>query len=165
MSPNLERLDAMYPGVLMLDAGQTAAALGWDRKRIYNLAAAEKLPFVRRVGDLIVIPKVALADWLDGTLSLTPTPAPATTPAPRKRGRPRKALLTLAFQQELQLVTERHAYATAIQACAGVKLDPEDLPGQNAWQTLQALPTVLARAQTEAVLRNLPMPSLAPGAG
>jgi len=151
---NLERLDRLFPNVLALDAQQTAEALGWDKKRIYNLG--EKLPFVRRAGDLLVIAKIALANWLDGNLNVepqaAPTPSPVSAaPAPRKRGRPRKSLAQFAFQQALMLAFERHAYQHAIAACKSIAVAEDDLSGRQALDSLFSLPSELHASYEEAL--------------
>lgn len=154
---NLERLDRLFPNVLALDAQQTAEALGWDKKRIYNLG--EKLPFVRRAGDLLVIAKIALANWLDGSLGVgvesqtEPTPSSASAaPAPRKRGRPRKSIAQFAFQQALMLEFERHAYQGAITACKSIVLAEDDLSGREALDSLLSLPSELRASYEEALI-------------
>lgn len=152
---NLERLDRLFPNVLALDAQQTAEALGWDKKRIYNLG--EKLPFVRRAGDLLVIAKIALANWLDGSLGVepqaAPTPVPeSAAPTSRKRGRPRKSLAQLAFQQALMLELERHAYQAAIAACKSIALPEDDFSGHKALNSLFSLPSELYASYEEALI-------------
>lgn len=155
---NLERLDRLFPNVLALDAQQTAEALGWDKKRIYNLG--EKLPFVRRAGDLLVIAKIALANWLDGNLGVgvesqtepTPPSSASVAPAPRKRGRPRKSIAQFAFQQALMLEFERHAYQGAIAACKSIILAEDDLSGREALDSLLSLPADLRASYEEALI-------------
>ena len=152
---NLERLDRLFPNSLVLNAQQTAEALGWDKKRIYNLG--EKLPFVRRAGDLLVIAKIALANWLDGKLDEGRPPEPSSTPssaapAQRKRGRPRKSLSQFAFQQSLMLELERHAYQEAIAACKSITLPEDDFSGRIALDSLFSLPSELQSSYQEALI-------------
>ena len=121
METNLELLDRMFPDVLVLNPEQVGKALGWDRKKIYRAIEANSFPFpVLRTGNLISIPKIGFAKWLDdGMADASPVPqsaAPAVTEEPqkRKRGRPRKALAVAAFQRELMHELERHILTTAI---------------------------------------------------
>jgi predicted DNA-binding transcriptional regulator AlpA len=120
MESNLDRLDRLFPEVLVLDPEQVGRALGWDRKKIYRIIEANAFPFpVLRVGNLISVPKIGLAKWLDdGIPSDQPKPAPADAapaePPKRKRGRPRKALSVLAFQNELRAEMERSILSSAL---------------------------------------------------
>ena len=132
-SPNLDRLDAMFPDVLLLTPEQTAQALGWNRKKIYRLIAAKTLPFpVRPVGNLLGIPKLALGQWLDDGMPEAegePAKAAETTAEPqkKKRGRPRKALSVVAFQAGLSAAFEHHTLAEAIkEAVAALKPKEDD---------------------------------------
>lgn len=142
---NIERLDRMFPSVLTLNAQQTAEALGWERARIYKLAA--KLPFIKRVGDLVVIPKLALADWLDGKVPEEPKKvvpaaiATATAVQPkRKVGRPLKSLSQRFFAQSLMFELDRHEYQQAIDACKSIVLRQDDERGRKSLDALFELP-------------------------
>lgn len=134
MATNLERLDRMFPDVLVLNPEQVGKALGWDRKKIYRAIEANSFPFpVLRTGNLISIPKIGFAKWLDdGMADASPVPQPAEPavteePQKRKRGRPRKALAVTAFQRELMHEFERHILTTAIsEALASIRPRVDD---------------------------------------
>lgn len=121
METNLERLDKLFPDVLVLNPEQVGKALGWDRKKIYRAIEARSFPFpVLRTGNLISVPKLGFAKWLDDGMpdAAEPTqPPPASVPVEppkRKRGRPRKALSVSSFQSELRGELERHILKEAI---------------------------------------------------
>lgn len=117
---NLQRLDRMFPGTLLLSPAQTAEALGWNRKKVYRLIEAETFPIKpRNVGALIGIPKIALAKWLDGDegegMEKAPPPAQKAPETPKRgRGRPRgssrqrKAAMVVvaSFKQRLAAVLD-----------------------------------------------------------
>jgi predicted DNA-binding transcriptional regulator AlpA len=135
METNLERLDRLFPDVLALNPEQVGKSLGWDRKKIYRAIEAKSFPFpILRTGNLITIPKIGYAKWLDGgMLDASPTPQPpaplvAEEPLKRKRGRPRKALAAAAFQRELQFELERHILTEAI-STAVAALKPRAVDG------------------------------------
>lgn len=118
MDSNLDRLDKLFPDVLVLNPEQVGRALGWDRKKIYRVIDANAFPFpVLRTGNLISIPKIGFAKWLDDGMPVadkTQASSVPEEPPKRKRGRPRKALSVLAFQNGLQAELERNILATAI---------------------------------------------------
>lgn len=134
METNLERLDRLFPDVLALNPEQVGKSLGWNRKKIYRAIEAQSFPFpILRTGNLISIPKLGYANWLDGgMLDASPMPQPpappvAEEPPKRKRGRPRKALAVAAFQRELQFELEHHILTTAIsEALASIQPRGDD---------------------------------------
>ena len=97
-------LDRQFPGRMLLSPVDVALALGVSRKRIYYLIESGTFPTpVLRLGGSIMIPKLGLAEWLDGNLSVfsqgSKSPAgaggrvanPLDEPSQKpKRGRPRK---------------------------------------------------------------------------
>lgn len=133
MTTNLARLEELFPGKLLLTPEEAASALGWDRKTIYRLRASQKLPFpTRRVGNLIVVPKLALAKWLDDgmpdaapSVFETAVPEVPAEPVKKKRGRPRKALSVATFQAGLAAAWEHHTLSEAIKG-AITALNPRE---------------------------------------
>lgn len=104
---------AKFPGKVMLDVADIASLTAYSKGHIYNLASAEKLPFVvsKKLGDLILVSIVEMSDYLDREL-LTAVPA---SPQPKKAskgpGRPRgstsnKKAMAQAFQAELGIAIE-----------------------------------------------------------
>lgn len=90
---HLALLQAMFPGVLMLDIDQIASLMKYGRGHLYNLSSEGKLPFKvsRGVGNKILVSIVELAAYLDKTtLSEYDVPAaPQPELVVKKRGRPR----------------------------------------------------------------------------
>ena len=108
MTTSLDLLENQFPGKLLLTPQEVASVLGQKPKRLYDLIESDELPFpVKRHGRLLGIPKVGLATWLDGDQEsqqdkVFPTKSEAAPVAVRKkRGRPRKALMVMAFQEQL----------------------------------------------------------------
>lgn len=118
MDSNLDRLDRLFPDVLVLNPEQVGKALGWDRKKIYRIIEANAFPFpVLRTGNLISVPKIGFAKWLDdGMVSADARPVASAPDEPpkRKRGRPRKALSVLAFQTQLRFELEQNILSSAV---------------------------------------------------
>ena len=131
---NLERLDRMFPGILLLSPAQTAQAMGGDRKKIYRLIDADKFPVEpRRIGGLIGIPKLALARWLDGddmpTSKEKSSDAPVATPDPPKRGRGRPRGSTRMQKKKMVVISEfKSALAYEFEA-SEAKRTRDDLDG------------------------------------
>lgn len=112
MTTSLDLLEKQFPGKLLLSAQEVASVLGQKPKRLYDLIESEQLPFpVRRQGRLIGIPKVGLAKWLDGEIALPKEDPPE--PAVKRRGRRRKALIVMAFQDQLCAEWKIHHFKTA----------------------------------------------------
>lgn len=156
---NLDRLDRMFPNILLLDAVQTAEALGWTKARIYKLAA--QLPFVRRAGDTINISKLALAEWLDGverpdnTLAAAmPLSGGLEPPVKRGVGRPRNSAMKQFFVESLLGAYERHAFSEAIFACQVVKPCQDDVKSNQALADLLALPDELSSLRESLILET-----------
>ena len=112
MSRHLPLLMAKFPGKLMLDVDDIAAATEYSKGHIYNLVHEKRLPFklAQGMGNRIRVSVVELSDYLDGKL-LSNTGEPNTQEAnleapKRKVGRPRgstKASLQVrCFQAELR---------------------------------------------------------------
>lgn len=112
MSRHLPLLMAKFPGKLMLDVDDIAAATEYSKGHIYNLVSAKKLPFklATDLGDKIQVSVVELSDYLDSKLlskgAETDTQEKRPEPPKRKVGRPRgttKASLQVrCFQAELR---------------------------------------------------------------
>ena len=114
MTSSLDLLENQFPGKLLLSAQEVASVLGQKPKRLYDLIESEQLPFkVLRHGRLIGIPKVSLAKWLDGEISL-PTEESAE-PVVKRRGRRRKALIVMAFQDQLCAEWKIHHFKTSFE--------------------------------------------------
>lgn len=133
METNLDRLDKDFPGVLVLTPEQVGKALGWDRKKIYRVLDAEAFPFpVLRTGNLISIPKIGFAKWLDDGMTeateptQTPPAAVPEEPQKKKRGRPRKALSILTFQSQLHAALEKNILSEAIKTALSALKTRED---------------------------------------
>jgi len=93
-------LERQFPGVMVLSPEDVATALGFSRKSIYDQIAAGTFPIpVLRIGQLIKIPKLLLAEWLDGKVVAFCSELPTCTdteqesrtevPTKAKRGRPK----------------------------------------------------------------------------
>jgi hypothetical protein len=103
---------AKFPGKLMLDVDDIAAATQYSKGHIYNLVSAKKLPFklAKDLGDKILVSVVEMSDYLDSKLlskSEASDSEEVTSESPkRKVGRPRgstKASLQVrCFQAELR---------------------------------------------------------------
>lgn len=166
METNEQKVEGMYPSVPVLNAAQTAAVLGWDRKRIYNMA--ESLPFVNRVGGDIVVSKRVLVEWLDEIdrpkakpEPPPPSAAPAVSssslaaPLKKKVGRRRNSEkrandpLSVLFVQQVAAEAQRKAFEDAIEACKAIKLPEDDKAGKAILESLIALPgELLAERET-----------------
>ena len=96
-------LERQFPGVMVLSPEDVATALGFSRKSIYGQIAAGTFPIpVLRIGQLIKIPKLLLAEWLDGKVVAFCSELPTCTdteqefgpevPTKAKRGRPKNGL-------------------------------------------------------------------------
>lgn len=93
-------LERQFPGVMVLSPENVAIALGFSRKSIYGQIAAGTFPIpVLRIGQLIKIPKLLLAEWLDGKVVAFCPELPTCAdnkqefvpevPTKAKRGRPK----------------------------------------------------------------------------
>lgn len=111
MSRHLPLLQAKFPGKILLSADDIARCLEWSKGHVYNLSYTKKLPFplVEGKGG-VQVSIIALADYLDSTLSPKPQSAKEHTPVPnlikpRRRGRPRGSISKrqMAFQSALSL--------------------------------------------------------------
>ena len=110
----LDVLREDYPGQAVLDTVQIARVLSKTGKAgpqtIRNQISAGKFPLqdrLRKVGGVWVLPIVAVADWLDGTI-----PAPQdSAPAKKKVGRPRKSVTEWldALDVSWQKILDEHA--------------------------------------------------------
>ncbi len=90
---HLALLQAMFPGVLMLNIDQIASLTKYGRGHLYNLSSEGRLPFKvsRDVGNKILVSIVELAAYLDKTM-LSEYDVPVVPPPElvvKKRGRPR----------------------------------------------------------------------------
>ena len=112
MSRHLPLLMAKFPGKLMLDVDDIAAATDYSKGHIYNLVSAKKLPFklATDLGDKILVSIVEMSDYLDSKL-LSKAEASdgvevSSVPPKRKVGRPRGStkagLQVRCFQAELR---------------------------------------------------------------
>lgn len=112
MSRHLPLLMAKFPGKLMLDVDDIAAATQYSKGHIYNLVHEDKLPFklANGLGSKILVSIVEMADYLDTKLlskgeggNLREV---SSEPPKRKVGRPRgttkSALQVRCFQAELR---------------------------------------------------------------
>ena len=72
MSRHLPILMAKFPGKLMLDVDDIAAATEYSKGYIYNLVSAKKLPFklAKDLGGKILVSIVEMSDYMD-TVSYT----------------------------------------------------------------------------------------------
>lgn len=112
MSRHLSLLKAKFPGKLMLDVDDIAAATVYSKGHIYNMVSAKKLPFklATELGDKILVSIIEMADYLDTKLLSkaegTDTPEVSSEVPKRKAGRPRgttkAALQVRCFQAELR---------------------------------------------------------------
>ena len=112
MSRHLPLLMAKFPGKLMLDVDDIAAATEYSKGHIYNLVSAKKLPFklATELGDKILVSIVEMSDYLDSKLLSKGESSQITEvssePPKRKVGRPRgstkAALQVRCFQAELR---------------------------------------------------------------
>lgn len=171
MESNEERVERLYPGVPVLNAAQTANVLGWDRKKIYNMA--ESLPFVNRVGGEVVISKRSLIDWLDEidkpkakpspkatapleTVSQTPSSPPPKKKVGRRRNSEKRANdpLSVFFAKEILFAMQTKALEDAIAACKSIQLPQDDKAGRSALDALTALPGELLAEREAFDIRN-----------
>jgi len=121
MSRHLPLLQARFPGKILLSAEDIAQCLEWSKGHVYNLSYTKKLPFplVEGKGG-VQVSIIALADYLDSTLTPKPQAAVEHTPVPelvkpRRRGRPRGSVSKrqMAFQSALSLaIVEYEVEAT-----------------------------------------------------
>ena len=112
MSRHLPILMAKFPGKLMLDVDDIAAATEYSKGYIYNLVSAKKLPFklAKDLGGKILVSIVEMSDYMDSKLLSKADAADAvevSSESPkRKVGRPRgttkAALEVRCFQAELR---------------------------------------------------------------
>lgn len=111
MSRHLPLLQEKFPGKILLSADDIAQCLEWSKGHVYNLSYTKKLPFplVEGKGG-VQVSIIALADYLDSTLTPKPQSAEVHTSIPdlikpRRRGRPRGSVSKrqMAFQSALSL--------------------------------------------------------------
>ena len=112
MSRHLPILMAKFPGKLMLDVDDIAAATLYSKGHIYNLVSAKKLPFklAKDLGDKILVSVVEMSDYLDSKLlskaEASDSVEESSESPKRKVGRPRgsikAALQVRCFQAELR---------------------------------------------------------------
>lgn len=168
MESNEQLIERLHPNVPVLSAAQTAAVLGWDRKKIYNMA--DSLPFVKRVGGEVVISKRSLIEWLDELdapkskpqssppKTSPPVPVAAATDAPPKKrvGRRRNSEkrandpLSVWFVKQVLAEMQSKALEEAIAACKSIQLKEDDEQGRAVLDALIALPGMLL-AEREAM--------------
>lgn len=140
---NLERLDRMFPDLLLLTPEQTAKALGGKRKKIYDLISAKKFPIKPKLlGGLIYISKLALARWLDSDdmeqAEGKPADAPVVAPDHPKRGRGRPRGSSRMQKKKMIVVAEfKSALVHAFEAIEAIEakrtrddLDDDVPPGK-----------------------------------
>lgn len=123
MSRHLPLLQAKFPGKILLSADDIALCLEWSKGHVYNLSYTKKLPFplVEGKGG-VQVSIIALADYLDSTLTPKPQSAVESTPVPdlirpRRRGRPRGSTSKrqMAFQSALSLAIVRYEVEATFQ--------------------------------------------------
>lgn len=104
----------MFPEKLFLNVEDIAKLLQVSKGHIYNLSSAKKLPFdIAPHSDKVLVSIVAMAKYLDSTLSVKEEPKEEVVHQPsvpelikRKPGRPKKATISkrqMAFQSSLQM--------------------------------------------------------------
>ena len=161
---HLVLLQAMFPGVLMLDIDQIASLMRYGRGHLYNLHCEGKLPFKvsRGVGNKILVSVVEMAAYLDKEMlsEYSPPPPQPAELVVKKRGRPRGATsktspTVYGFQSELRSAIYR---VRATELLAGIRqglsnsvLDGEETlsDGERLRQTVSRLSATVEIASNE----------------
>ncbi len=162
MTTNLDLLDQMFPGVLVLTVPEVARAVRKTPKRVYELLSSPTPPWKPlSLGGNVVVAKTAVADWLDGKTpdgdaSAKPSAGDGEPPK-KKRGRPRKALSAMLFHQALVGEITAGLLRDAIQEAAPVlraSIPSEDAAGGEALDALTGTVGALVAAEEARTLAD-----------
>lgn len=162
MTTNLDLLNEMFPGTLVLTVPQVAQACGRKPKHIYDILSGPTRPWKPLpIGGCVGVAKVAVADWLDGKTpdgEATAKPSAADSEPPKKkRGRPRKALSAMLFHQALVGEITAGLLRDAIREAAPVlraSIPSEDAAGGEALDGLAGAVGALVTAEEARTLAD-----------